>query len=373
MKSRKWTVWGAALGVLAMTAAAQALSVGDKAPSLKDVTQWMNGEAVDPSAADDKTVYVVEFWATWCGPCRVSIPHLNELHAQYKDKDVVFVGVTSEPEATVKPFMESVPIHYRVALDTKNSTAETYMKDVDGIPHAFLVNKTGEVVWAGHPMAGLDEALKAVVEGTFDPAAMKARQTQQDALMKAYAEGDLDTALKLVDRMAAERPDDLETQMMKAGLLMQAEKMDAFRAHLKQAVEQFKDSAESLNVIAWTLLQAPLPARDLSVAWPAARRAAELTEFKDAAALDTYALAEYLLGRVESAAAWQEKAVAAAKDPEMAQSLRDTLAYYKAALAQRAATEKTEEKPSPPEKPPEPPSPPAEPAAPAEPPPAEGA
>jgi thiol-disulfide isomerase/thioredoxin len=104
-------------------------------------------------------VVVVEFWATWCGPCRQSIPHLNELHEKLKDKGVVIVGISSgEAERTVEEFAKSMSMKYHVGVDT-GKTSEVYMKGVDGIPHAFVVDRKGKVAWAGHPMAGMDAVL----------------------------------------------------------------------------------------------------------------------------------------------------------------------------------------------------------------------
>jgi len=65
------------------------LKPGDAAPALQ-VKQWVKGDAVKGFAKDK--IYVVEFWATWCGPCKASIPHLTELAKSHKD--VTFVGVS---------------------------------------------------------------------------------------------------------------------------------------------------------------------------------------------------------------------------------------------------------------------------------------
>jgi thiol-disulfide isomerase/thioredoxin len=93
---------------------------------------------------------ILEFWATWCGPCRESIPHLNDIYKQYQPKGLEIVGVTKEDAATVAAFTKEVPINYAVALDP-NSTLSAHF-GVTSIPHAMLVDKTGKIVWEGHPL-----------------------------------------------------------------------------------------------------------------------------------------------------------------------------------------------------------------------------
>ena len=77
------------LGIAVPSAMAQTLKVGDAAPKL-EVKSFVKGEPVKEFEAG-KT-YVVEFWATWCGPCKVSIPHLTELQKKYPE--VPFIGVS---------------------------------------------------------------------------------------------------------------------------------------------------------------------------------------------------------------------------------------------------------------------------------------
>lgn len=105
---------------------------------------------------------LLEFWATWCPPCRKSIPHLNEVFAKYKDRGLMVIGVTDEDDATVRKFRKSVPMDYHVAIDNGGNLSEKM--GISGIPHAFLVNKAGEIVWEGHPMQLTDADIEKILE-----------------------------------------------------------------------------------------------------------------------------------------------------------------------------------------------------------------
>lgn len=176
--------------VFALTLSASAAELGDPAAPLQ-IAEWAKGNPVDLSAAKGKQVVVVEFWATWCGPCRTSIPHLTEMAKKFASKDVLFVGVSDEPLKTVKPFVDKMgdKMDYTVAVDRDRLTSKGYMGayKMNGIPHAFIVDKESRVVWHGHPMAGLDKALERIVAGTFDLAAEKKRSSAESKLNEFMA------------------------------------------------------------------------------------------------------------------------------------------------------------------------------------------
>jgi thiol-disulfide isomerase/thioredoxin len=153
----------------------QLLADAGAAPALT-VSKWVKGEPVIIADGKGKDVYVVEFWATWCPPCRESIPHLTELQKKYKDANVVVVGITDEDIDPVKSFVATMgdKMNYHVAVDKDQKTYEAFNKVAafDAIPTAFVIDKTGKVVWQGHPMAGLDDVLKRLTSapkaaGTF--------------------------------------------------------------------------------------------------------------------------------------------------------------------------------------------------------------
>lgn len=152
---------------------------GAKAPKI-EVSSWAKYSPVPKSGK----LLVVEFWATWCGPCRQSIPHLTELAKKYKDK-ADFVGVSVFERADsfaqitdkVAKFVAEMgdKMDYRVAIDTEDGKmAKNWLEasEQDGIPVAFIVDSKGIVEWIGHPM-GLDEPLQQAIEGKLDVAKQK--------------------------------------------------------------------------------------------------------------------------------------------------------------------------------------------------------
>lgn len=110
------------------------------------VEKWLTPEP------DRKGKFVmIDFWATWCGPCRKAIPELNSLQKKFGDKLTV-IGVSDETEDKVRA-MKEPKIEYAVAIDTQKRMSHAL--EVKGIPHVILMDPDGVVRWEGFPL--LDE------------------------------------------------------------------------------------------------------------------------------------------------------------------------------------------------------------------------
>jgi thiol-disulfide isomerase/thioredoxin len=224
-------------------APALTLSIGSKAPA-PEVESFLRGEK--PTFFEPGKTYVIEFWATWCGPCKQSMPHLTKLAEELKDKGVVIVGISDEKADVVQRFLDKdewkQKARYTIGADPDRSTHKAYMEAAGqgGIPTAFIV-KEGTVQWIGHPM-GMDEPLKQIVAGTYDAKAAKktfedamseelAQQGKQNDMAKAIDAKDWPTVLKLMDEQIAAAPADqramLESQKMGA-LLMAGRNDEAY-------------------------------------------------------------------------------------------------------------------------------------------------
>ena len=169
------------------------LEIGSSAPAL-DIQHWVqNGDGKFPrvtSFQKDK-VYVVEFWATWCGPCVQSMPHLAALQAKYADKGLQIVSISNEPLEEVKAFLDNsiqdldgkevsvadVTRSYCLTTDPDGSCDKDYMLAAkrDGIPCAFLIGKDSKIEWIGHPME-MEPVIDAILEGKWDREAYIAEQ-----------------------------------------------------------------------------------------------------------------------------------------------------------------------------------------------------
>jgi len=340
--------------------------VGSSAPAIK-VARWIKGDKIN--SFEKGKVYVVEFWATWCGPCKQSIPHLTELAKKYAGK-VTFMGVScyekNAPKGDYENYGDKVAafvkdfgdkMDYNVAWDGDDAVmSKTWMEaaDQNGIPTAFVVDGTSHIVWIGHPMMGLDETLGKVLDGTFDSKAeaariAKAKEAEAKAnevtnsFMTPYRHKDYKAAVEAMDKAFA-NDSQLEMQygLLKFMALGQydVKQANAYADKLGDGI--FKDQPMMLNSVAWTMVddQHPMKGADIKVAIKLAEKAVAGGKDDDpstAYSLDTLALAYFDDGQVEKAIATEEKAL------KIADSVKGFEADTRKEMAGRLATFKAKQ------------------------------
>jgi thiol-disulfide isomerase/thioredoxin len=321
------------------------LKVGDPAPALK-MSKFVKGEPV--TKFEPGKVYVMEFWATWCGPCKAAIPHVTELQKKYEGK-VIVIGqnVWERDDDNVEPFVKSMgdKMGYRVAMDDKSSSergvmAETWLAAAgqNGIPCSIIVDQQGKIAWIGHPMA-MEPVLEKVVAGSFDSKKVAeqegAAKAQQNALQKKLAaavkSGDTNEVSKVIDDAAKADPRlAKQAAVVKFQIFLQMKKYDEAYALGDQVFDTIKDNAQACNALAWTIAtEKRIEKRDLKLAERLAEQGVTLTNRKDAAVLDTLARILHDEGQTEKAIETQREAVEAASDDKVKEEMEKTLQSYK--------------------------------------------
>ena len=317
------------------------LKVGDPAPGLK-ADRWWNGEAVTQLKAG--SVYVVEFWATWCGPCIVMMPHLSELQEKYKDQGVVFIGYTArDPNNTlakVSAFVEKRgrKLKYRLAYSEDRSTYENWMKAAgrSGIPCCFVVDRQGKIAYIGHPMY-LDVVLPKVVAGkwTLDDQA-EVEKVEQEVESIFAASKNPEGFLKKLEEFEKKHPEMEGIPYFNAPRilsLLQLGKVEQAKKAAERIIDQalHREDAAALQSLVG-LLTTPQASQHRELVTLALRGAEGLLKIngdKDPVALYFLAEAHFAAGDIAKAKEWGAQALEAAEqDPQLKRQIQQRINRY---------------------------------------------
>ncbi|HVK19051.1 MAG TPA: TlpA disulfide reductase family protein [Fimbriiglobus sp.] len=320
-----------------------ALGVGDPAPALK-AGKWLNGPEVKGFEADK--VYVVDFWAIWCGPCIQLMPHLSELREEYKDQGLVVVAATTtdqrNPLTAVQSFVEKrgPKLGFPFAVAETNDLDKAYMEAAkrDTLPSTFVIDKAGKIAFIGHPMQ-LDDVIPKVLDGTWKGKAdAEAVLKLTDDLEAAFAKSDKDPAGALADLAAIEtkfphKQKQPTFQVTKVVLMAQAKKFDEARALTEAMLPKL---AEKKNTTLLNNLRAVWADKDLNpekkhvaLAVQAAEAVLKVEGEKHPMALLGAADAHHAAGDKAKAVEFAEKSLKLAENDDQKKFIQQQLEKYK--------------------------------------------
>ena len=342
---------------------AAVLSIGSPAPALK-VKRFLKGKPV--TAFEPGKIYVVEFWATWCGPCVEAMPHVTALQKQYPKVTFIGVNVWEEDESVAEAFLkqQGAKIDYRIARDDvpeggdphDGAMAITWLKaaGIGGIPTAFVVDGHGRIANITHPMS-LDESLPEIIDGKWDlEKASKQRlaeiaESQRGAklnkkLRSLIAAEANDETFAALDQLATEFPGRAPIiGLIKFGKLqsLEGKTEQALAEGHKLLKSELAGEPDFLGAIAWNVVdpdrnQAAAPEL-LAFALKTVKLADEKAKQRSPAIARTLARVLFVTGDAKAAADAQRRAISLAKSmPSMeaaVKELKQHLTEYEEAAA----------------------------------------
>ena len=298
------------------------LEAGSVAPGL-NVEEWVKG-SFNVAEAE---VYVVEFWATWCGPCKLSIPHLTELQEEYELDGLKIVGISTDSETDdVAPFVrkQGLKMNYVVGIDNRRRTSRAWMKaaGLEGIPSAFIVDREGIIQWIGNPLdEEFETILGKVMLGRYDVKKMKEVKESKAAAKHFRSLNSWDDARNAYENAIAIGPKVFADQYIELFKMLLIEKRDekaAYELANKIITERGSEDPELLTWLAKEIAsneEITGSARKMDVAMNAATTAQTFSKRKnDPKYISTIAFVYYYDDKIDEAIEWQRKAYFSARE-----------------------------------------------------------
>jgi len=140
---------------------AQAAEVGQPAPQF-NLPSLLKDQPTALKQYAGKVIYL-DFWASWCAPCKTSFPLLNKLQQKYKDKGFEVVAINlDEDKANAETFLKEIPVDFTILRDSTGEWADKYV--VESMPTSFIVDKQGVIqnIHHGFVSGDIDELDKKV-------------------------------------------------------------------------------------------------------------------------------------------------------------------------------------------------------------------
>ena len=304
------------------------LKEGSPAPGL-NVAEWVKGE-FNPAEAE---VYVVEFWATWCGPCKRSIPHLTELQEEYGLDGLKIVGISTDTDDSEKTALEKVApfvrkqglnMDYIVGIDNRNRTSRAWMKaaGLNGIPSAFIVDKNSTIQWIGNPLdEEFEDVLGKVMSGRYDVLKMKEVSDSKNAARHFSSLNSWDEARNAYENAIAIDPIVFADQYIELFKMLLIDKKNTSEAYALAEKIITERGSEDPELLTWLAIEIATnesitgDARRMDVAINAAKTALTFAKRKtDPLYTSAIALVYYHDDKLDEAIEWQRKAYFSARE-----------------------------------------------------------
>jgi cytochrome c biogenesis protein CcmG, thiol:disulfide interchange protein DsbE len=155
--------------------AAHAFKLGDTVPTLSLPTATASSTAPTTTFAFDKPgsrIVYIDFWASWCGPCKQSFPWMNEMHDKYASRglDIVAINVDTR-RVDADRFLSQRPVKFTVTFDPKGDTPKQFA--IPGMPSSYLIDGNGKVIFIH---SGFRDSDRAMLENAIITALTQAKK-----------------------------------------------------------------------------------------------------------------------------------------------------------------------------------------------------